>query len=131
MTGGASRAQPSPGRVGVEPKHVKVFVEGDTSDIPKFIKVAQEKAPERSLSFEFTRDKEAEWDIRVVLSAEGSARGRSATEEMNGQGRCRLGFTNLRSDLGFGRVTGYPDKTGVMEEWPTICSERGAFDHVV
>ena len=32
-------------------KHVRVFLEGDTSDIPKFVKVAQEKGPERSLSF--------------------------------------------------------------------------------
>jgi len=54
-------------------KHVRVFLEGDTSDIPKFVKVAQEKGPERSLSFEFTRDKDADWDVRVVLSAEGSS----------------------------------------------------------
>jgi hypothetical protein len=56
-----------------EPKDVKAFIEGDTSVIPKFIKLAQEKAPERNLSLEFTRDNEADWDIRVVLSAEGSS----------------------------------------------------------
>lgn len=56
-----------------ERKHVKVFIEGDTSVVPKFIKVAQEKGPERNLEFEFTRDKEADWDVRVVLSAEGSS----------------------------------------------------------
>jgi hypothetical protein len=54
-------------------KHVKVFLEGDTSDILKFIKLAEEKAPDRNLSFEFTRDKESDWDVRVVLSAEGSS----------------------------------------------------------
>jgi hypothetical protein len=30
---------------GAQTKHVRVLVEGDTSDIPKFIKVAEEKAP--------------------------------------------------------------------------------------
>jgi hypothetical protein len=54
-------------------KHITVFVEGDTSDIPKFINVAQEKGPERNLRFDFVRDKDADWDIRVVLSAEGSS----------------------------------------------------------
>jgi hypothetical protein len=70
--------QPSAGRAEGQTetagtKNVRVFIEGDSSEIPKFIKVAQEQAPERKLHFEFTRDKDAEWDIRVVLSAEGSS----------------------------------------------------------
>lgn len=54
-------------------KHVRVFIEGDTSEIPKFIKLAQEKGPERKLTFDFTRDKDSGYDVRVVLSAEGSS----------------------------------------------------------
>jgi hypothetical protein len=64
------QAQPSDGP---NLKHVRVFVEGDTSEIPKFIKVSQEMGPERKLSFEFTRDKDSGYDVRVVLSAEGSS----------------------------------------------------------
>jgi hypothetical protein len=54
-------------------KNVRVFIEGDTSEIPKFIKVAQEMGPDRRLSFEFTRDKDSGYDVRVVLSAEGAS----------------------------------------------------------
>lgn len=54
-------------------RHVRVFIEGDSSVIPKFITLSQEKAPEHRLSFEFTRDKDSPYDVRVVLSAEGSS----------------------------------------------------------
>ena len=58
---------------GPGPKHVQVLIEGDTSEIPKFIKVAQEMGPERKLTFDFTRDKDSGYEVRVVLSAEGSS----------------------------------------------------------
>jgi hypothetical protein len=74
---GAQNSPPQQGQV--QPataaglKHVRVFIEGDTSEIPKFVKLAQEKGPERKLSFDFTRDKDSGYDVRVVLSAEGSS----------------------------------------------------------
>jgi hypothetical protein len=51
---------------------VTVFIEGDSSVIPKFINICRQKGPERGLEFRFV-DKQADaYDYRVVLSSEGS-----------------------------------------------------------
>ncbi len=100
-------------------KHVRVFVEGDSSVIPKFIKLAQEKAPERKLSFEFGRDKDAEWDIRVVLSAEGTgmwsyAHGNIVVMDK----KSNVLFTVTRS----GRMTGKGATSALTKEFVKMLS---------
>jgi len=55
------------------PKRVVLFVEGDSSVIPKFINVCRQMGPQRGLDFQFVDKKEDKWDYRVVLSAEGSS----------------------------------------------------------
>jgi hypothetical protein len=56
-----------------QPKRVTLFVEGDSSVIPKFINVCRQMGPERGLDFQFVDKKDDKWDYRVVLSAEGSS----------------------------------------------------------
>jgi hypothetical protein len=53
-------------------KSIAVFVEGDSSTIPKFINMCREMGPERGLDFRFVDRKEDSYDYRVVLSTEGS-----------------------------------------------------------
>jgi hypothetical protein len=100
-------------------RYVRVFIEGDSSVIPKFIKLAQEKAPERNLRFEFTRDKEAEWEIRVVLSAEGSsmwsyAHGNVVVMDK----KSNVLFTVTRSD----RLTGKGATSALTKEFVKMLS---------
>ncbi len=57
----------------VPPKAVTIFVEGDSSVIPKFINMCRKMGPERGLDFKFVDKKEDKYDYRVVLSAEGSS----------------------------------------------------------
>ncbi len=64
---------PPPQKEPVTKKAVTCFIEGDTSMIPKFVKLAREKAPERNLELTFIRDKDQPYDVRVVLSAEGAS----------------------------------------------------------
>ena len=52
-------------------KHVAIYVEGDSSVIPKFITLCRDKGPEYGLYFHFV-DK-SPYDYRVVLSTEGSS----------------------------------------------------------
>ncbi len=54
------------------PKPVAIFVEGDSSTIPKFINLCRQKGPEYGLDFRFVDKKDDPYDYRVVLSAEGS-----------------------------------------------------------
>ena len=54
-------------------KPVVLFVEGDSSVIPKFINICREMGPERGLDFHFVDKKDDKYDYRVVLSAEGSS----------------------------------------------------------
>ncbi len=54
-------------------KSVSVFVEGDSSVIPKFINMCREMGPSRGLDFHFVDKREDKYDYRVVLSAEGSS----------------------------------------------------------
>jgi hypothetical protein len=54
------------------PKVVTVFVEGDSSSLPKFINVCRQAGPERGLDIQFVDKKDAAYDYRVVLSTEGS-----------------------------------------------------------
>lgn len=53
-------------------KTVTVFVEGDSSVIPKFINMCRHMGPERGLEFQFVDKQSDKYDYRVVLSAEGS-----------------------------------------------------------
>lgn len=53
-------------------KPVVVFVEGDSSVIPKFINMCREMGPERGIDFHFVDKLSDKYDYRVVLSAEGS-----------------------------------------------------------
>ncbi len=55
------------------PRTVVLLVEGDSSGIPKFVNMRREKGPERGLDFKFVDSKGAQYDYRVVLSAEGSS----------------------------------------------------------
>jgi hypothetical protein len=55
------------------PRPVPIYVDGDSSVIPKFINMCREMGPERGLDFRFV-DKQADpYDYRVVLSSEGSS----------------------------------------------------------
>jgi hypothetical protein len=53
-------------------KPIVVFVEGDSSVIPKFINICREMGPERGIDFHFVDKLSDKYDYRVVLSAEGS-----------------------------------------------------------
>jgi hypothetical protein len=52
-------------------KPVVVYVEGNSSIIPKFISVCREMGPERGIDFRFVDKPEDKYDFRVVLNAEG------------------------------------------------------------
>ena len=54
-------------------KPVTVFIEGDSSVIPKMINVCRQMGPEYGLDFKFVDKKEDKYDYRVILSAEGSS----------------------------------------------------------
>lgn len=49
-----------------------VYIEGDSSVIPKFINICRQMGPEYGLDFKFVDKKEDKYDYRVVLSAEGT-----------------------------------------------------------
>lgn len=53
-------------------KTVTVYVEGDSSVIPKFINMCRDRGPKRGLDFHFVDKRSEPYDYRVVLSAEGS-----------------------------------------------------------
>jgi hypothetical protein len=53
-------------------KVVTIFVEGDSSSLPKFINVCRQSGPERGLDIRFVDKKDDVYDYRVVLSTEGS-----------------------------------------------------------
>ena len=53
-------------------KPVLLYVEGDSSVIPKFINMCRMMGPERGLDFKFVDKAGEKYDYRVVLSAEGS-----------------------------------------------------------
>src|SRR5689334_12139769 len=53
-------------------KEVTLFLEGDSSTLPKFINVCREKGPEYGLNFRFVDKKDDVFDYRVVQSSEGS-----------------------------------------------------------
>jgi hypothetical protein len=57
----------------VSPRQVVLFVEGDSSAIPKFINVCRQMGPEYGLDFLFADKQADKYDYRVVLSAEGSS----------------------------------------------------------
>lgn len=50
-----------------------MFVEGDSSVIPKFINSCREMGPRYGLDIRFTDSHSQPFDYRVVLSAEGSS----------------------------------------------------------
>jgi len=54
-------------------KPVSVFIEGDSSSIPKFINVCRQMGPDRGLNFQFVDKQASKYDYRVILSAEGSS----------------------------------------------------------
>lgn len=54
-------------------KTVTLFVEGDSSVIPKFVNMCREMGPERGLDFSFVDKLADKYDYRVVLSSEGSS----------------------------------------------------------
>lgn len=53
-------------------KPVVVFVEGDSSVMPKFINLCREMGPEHGIDLHFVDKVADKYDYRVVLSAEGS-----------------------------------------------------------
>lgn len=59
-------AQTKPGR------DVAVYLEGDTSTIPKLINVCREMGPQRGLHFRFVDNSKEQYDYRVIPSSEGS-----------------------------------------------------------
>jgi hypothetical protein len=54
------------------PKVITLFVEGDSSSLPKLINVCRQTGPERGLDFRFVDKQDHAYDYRVVLSTEGS-----------------------------------------------------------
>ncbi len=55
------------------PRKVALFVEGDSSVIPKFVEVCRKMGPERGLDLQFVDKQSDKYDYRVILSAEGSS----------------------------------------------------------
>ncbi len=55
------------------PKRVVLFVEGDSSVIPKFVNVCRKMGPEHGLDLQFVDKRDDKWDYHVVLAAEGSS----------------------------------------------------------
>lgn len=55
------------------PKPVTVYVEGDSSVVPKFINMCRQMGPERGLNFQFVDKQSDKYDYRVILSSEGSS----------------------------------------------------------
>lgn len=53
-------------------KSITLFLEGDSSTLPKFINLCRQMGPERGLDFKFVDRKEDGYDYRVILSTEGS-----------------------------------------------------------
>ncbi len=53
-------------------KPITLYVEGDSSVIPKFVNMCREMGPERGLDFKFVDRIQEKYEYRVVLSAEGS-----------------------------------------------------------
>jgi hypothetical protein len=54
-------------------KPVTIFVEGDSSVIPKFVNMCRQMGPDRGLDFHFVDRRDDKFDYHVVLSAEGSS----------------------------------------------------------
>src|SRR5258708_5726314 len=54
-------------------KTVTLFVEGDSSVIPKFVNMCRDMGPEHGLTFQFVDKLADKYDYRVVLSSEGSS----------------------------------------------------------
>jgi hypothetical protein len=71
LTANLVAAASTTGSVALKP--VSIFVEGDSSSIPKFINVCRQMGPERGLDFQFVDKQSDKYDYRVVLSAEGSS----------------------------------------------------------
>jgi hypothetical protein len=63
-------AQQTPVQPALKP--VVIFVEGDSSSIPKLINVCRSMGPEHGLDFRFVDKQSDKYDYRVILSAEGS-----------------------------------------------------------
>ena len=53
-------------------KPVTLYIEGDSSVIPKFVNMCREMGPERGLDFKFVDRMQEKYEYRIVLSAEGS-----------------------------------------------------------
>ena len=53
-------------------RDVTLFLEGDSSTIPKLINICRQKGPEFGLNFKFVDKKEDPYDYRVILSSEGT-----------------------------------------------------------
>jgi hypothetical protein len=53
-------------------KPVVLFIEGDSSVIPKFVNLCRQMGPEYGLDFRFVDKREDPYEYRVILSAEGS-----------------------------------------------------------
>ena len=92
-----------PPAVPKELKQVTLFLEGDSSTIPKLINIFRQKGPEYGLDFKFVDKKDDAYDYRLILSSEGSgvwdfAHGNIVV--MNREGK--LIFTVTRSN----RLTG-------------------------
>jgi hypothetical protein len=84
-------------------KQVTLFLEGDSSTVPKLINIFRQKGPEYGLDFKFAGKKDDAYDYRLILSSEGSgvwnfAHGNVVV--MNQEGK--LIFTVTRSN----RLTG-------------------------
>jgi hypothetical protein len=83
----------------VAAKPVVLFVEGDSSVIPKFVNMCRDMGPERGLDFRFVDKREDKYDYRVILSAEGTGMWNYAQGNivvMNPEGK--LLFTVTRSN---------------------------------
>lgn len=112
-TPGTASQQQAPAPAG-SPKKVTVFIEGDTSMIPKVIKLAREIGPSRNLDFTFIRDKDQPFDIRFVLSAEGSSTWSYAhSNAVIMDSKSNVLFTITRSD----RLTGKGAASAVTKEF--------------
>lgn len=71
LTANLAVAAATTGSVALKP--VSIFVEGDSSSIPKFINVCRQMGPKRGLDFQFVDKQSDKYDYRVLLSAEGAS----------------------------------------------------------
>lgn len=100
-------------------KPVTIFLEGDSSTVPKLINILRQKGPEYGLDFKFVDKKDDAYDYRLILSSEGSGTWNYAHGNvvvLNQEGK--LIFTVTRS----GRLTAKGAASALAKEFVKLIA---------